>query len=481
MASLNPAPRLRVREIEFYEWPYTLRLPFRFGVSTVTHGRQIVARARIELDDGRSGWGVAAEALGAKWFDKDPAISDDDNLDQLRLALEIAAANYLSHDLETAFGHFAAAYGPQLATGEKHRLNHLVASYGPAMIDRCVIDALGKLLGLSFNAMIKANAAGFVPSLLIDDLDGFAFDDFLAGLQPLSRLHVRHTVGMVDPIVAADQTAAARVNDGLPETLEEIVAHYGQTYFKLKVGGDVEKDVARLTSIASVLDRMKVPYKATLDGNEQYADAAGVLELWRAIEASPKLQRLKDSIIFIEQPIKRQMALSQDVSALAAKRPVILDESDGDLGAFPKGRKLGYAGISSKNCKGFYKSILNRARCAWWNAQESTDRYFMSAEDLTTLPGISVQQDMALVALLGLGHVERNGHHFINGMSGRPIGEQRAFLAAHPGLYYEADGVVRLKIDNGMVDLRSLDCPGFAVAAEPDWSSLERMPASKWR
>jgi len=481
MASLIHAPLLRVREIEFYEWPYTLRLPFRFGVITVTHGRQIVARARIELADGLSGWGVAAEALGAKWFDKDPAISDDDNLDQLRLALEIAAEAYLSHGSETAFGHFAAAYHPQLATGARHRLNPLVASYGPAMIDRCVIDALGKLLQRSFPEMIRSNAAGIEPGRLVSDLDGFEFDRFLAGLKPLQRLHVRHTVGMVDPIVASDQTPESRVNDGLPETLEEVVAHYGQRYFKLKVGGDVDKDVARLTAIASVLDRQPAPYFATLDGNEQFADAPGVLALWDAMEASDSLRRLKDSILFIEQPIKRQTALSQDISALAAKRPVIIDESDGDLGAFPAARALGYTGISSKNCKGFYKSILNRARCAWWNRTEGSNRFFMSAEDLTTLPGISMQQDLALVALLGLEHVERNGHHFINGMSGRPSGEQRAFLAAHPGLYDEADGVVRLRIDRGLVDLSSLECPGFAVAAEPDWRSLQPMEKSAWR
>ena len=46
----------------------------------------------------------------------------------------------------------------------------------------------------------------------------------------------------------------------------------------------------------------------------------------------------------------------------------------------------------------------------------------MSAEDLTTLAGVSVQQDLALVSLLGLTHVERNGHHFIDGMSFAPGG-----------------------------------------------------------
>ena len=32
--------------------------------------------------------------------------------------------------------------------------------------------------------------------------------------------------------------------------------------------------------------------------------------------------------------------------------------------AFPRARKLGYRGISSKSCKGIYKSLINGARAA---------------------------------------------------------------------------------------------------------------------
>ena len=64
----------------------------------------------------------------------------------------------------------------------------------------------------------------------------------------------------------------------------------------------------------------------------------------------------------------------------------------------------------------------------------------MSAEDLTTWPGVSVQQDLALVSLLGLTHVERNAHHFIDGMRFAPEREQQAFVAAHPDLYEKKDG-----------------------------------------
>jgi hypothetical protein len=102
----------------------------------------------------------------------------------------------------------------------------------------------------------------------------------------------------------------------------------------------------------------------------------------------------------------------------------------------------------------------------------------MSAEDLTTLAGVSVQQDLALVSLLGLTHVERNGHHFVDGMSFAPETEQDAFARAHPDLYSRAAGPARLIIDNGQIALGSLGRPGFAVAADMDFAALRPMPAA---
>ena len=101
----------------------------------------------------------------------------------------------------------------------------------------------------------------------------------------------------------------------------------------------------------------------------------------------------------------------------------------------------------------------------------------MSAEDLTTQAGVAVQQDLALVSLLGLTHVERNGHHYVAGMAARPAGEQRAFLAAHPDLYTADGGPPRVRVAAGRIAIGSLACPGFAVAAEPDWASMREMPA----
>ena len=218
--------------------------------------------------------------------------------------------------------------------------------------------------------------------------------------------------------------------------------------------------------------------RATLDGNEQYADVDGVVALWRRVVETPALAQLAARIAFIEQPVKRANALAADCGALAALKPVIIDESDGTLEAFPRARALGYAGVSSKTCKGFYKSIVNAARCALWNRTTPGANYFLSAEDLTIQAGLALQQDLALVSLLGIAHVERNGHHYVNGMAALPPAEQDAFLAAHPDLYERRHGAVRVAIRAGRLANGSLDCLGFAAGAEPDWTSMQPMPAS---
>ncbi len=320
--------------------------------------------------------------------------------------------------------------------------------------------------------------AGIGTTELTPDLAGYDLPRFLAGLQPGRDIAVRHTVGLVDPIVAADQKPAERVDDGLPETLEEVVAHYRGRYYKLKVGGNIAADLERLTRIAAVLDRAAGDYRATLDGNEQYDDVEGIAELWRRMCETPALARLVAATLFIEQPIKRATALTKPVDALARLKPIIIDESDGELASFPAALALGYSGVSSKNCKGLYKSILNAARVAKLNAEAGTGRYFMSAEDLTTQAGVSVQQDLALVSLLGLTHVERNGHHFIDGMAAAPAREQAEFARAHPDLYERTTGRTRLRITDGQLALGSLACPGFAVGAEMDLAAARRMPAA---
>ena len=311
---------------------------------------------------------------------------------------------------------------------------------------------------------------------LTPDLESFHLDDFLGSLKPAPRIAVRHTVGLIDAITAAD--LPTRVNDGLPETLEEAIGSYGCDYFKLKVSGMAEPDIFRLTRIAATLDRLP-HYVITLDGNEQFADAAAAAAFWHRVRATPELKRLAAATLYIEQPLPRAITLNTDISALAGTIPVLIDESDNTLDAFVEAIRHGYTGVSSKTCKGFYRSLLNAARCRKLNLGGGPG-FFMSAEDLTTQGGLAVQQDLALVNLIGLTHVERNGHHYVDGFAGQDAGgtERQAFLLAQPGLYEAVGDNVRLAIQGGTLDLSSLSATGFATRTYPDWQTLRPMACS---
>jgi len=467
------AARFAIRAIDLFERPVRLRLPFRFGVVTLTECPQAFVRVRIELPDGRDAVGAAAELMAPKWFDKSLALTNDENFEQLRVVLRLARDAYLAESgLDTAFGHFARHHDAQRAASAARGCNALLAGYGPALVDRALLDALGRALGASFYAMMRANLAGI--GARRTEFAGFDWVRFLAGRAPAATIAARHTVGLVDAITHAD--LARPVNDGLPETLQQVIARYGHRHFKLKVGGTIDADLERLTAIAAVLDRDAGEYVATLDGNEQYGDAAGVVELLMRMRERPELARLYRAILFVEQPIARSLALDVDVRAIAAMKPVIIDESDSELDSFVQARARGYAGVSSKTCKGLYKSLLNAVRCSVWNVEAADDgRFFMSAEDLTTQAGLALQQDLALVNLLGITHVERNGHHYVDGMAASPASEQQAFLAAHPDLYEDSHGAVRLSIRGGRIALVSLDVAGFASGALPQWAAMRRL------
>ena len=142
----------------------------------------------------------------------------------------------------------------------------------------------------------------------------------------------------------------------------------------------------------------------------------------------------------------RDITRKSPLGALA-KRDFIVDEADDSYDAFPVARALGYRGISSKSCKGVYKSVINAARAAKWSAAGA--KHFIAGEDLTCQAGLAVQQDLALGALIGVTHAERNGHHYVDGFAETPPAEAERFLTAHPDLYAQSGGKERTTAASG--------------------------------
>ena len=440
---------LAVRRVECGVRPVRLVHPFRFGAVTLQACPQLFVCVEAMVD-GRAATGFAAEMMVPKWFDKRPERSQADNVTDLAAAIERAAAAYTGDAPATAFGLFERHYAALMADGAARGATALSTAYGQAVLDRAVLDALCRAAGLSFFDALARNLPGMAGSALLPELCGFDWHGWLDSLVPLRRIAVRHTIGMLD---------------SLDELSAEIHAN-GLRWFKIKLGGRPEADAQRLAELLPLLDRLAPDHRFSLDGNEQYAS----LDALRAV-----LPR-HAGLLYVEQPIARDAALTGPLPEV----PLLMDEADGTLDAFVRGRDEGWAGVSAKSCKGLYKAIVNRARCRVWNDAARRDgraaRHFMSAEDLTCQAGLSVQQDLALAALLGLPHAERNGHHYHPGFGHAPPAEQHAFAAAHPDLY--AGDPPRLRIERGELRLDSLFAPGFAHAADPDLSSLQPLAAA---
>jgi len=467
------APRVTVRAIDFFERATPLRIPFKFGANTLTEAPQVFVRAAVEID-GKHATGQSAELLAPKWFDKDPALTNEQNFGQLRASLRGARRLFLDHGAApSAFALHAAIDPAHRAEAGRAGLNGLIASYGMALIDRAVLDALCRANDVSVFDAVRTNLPGITteltPDLAADDLGAF-----LAARQTPQTISARHTVGMADPL--SEDEIAEPLKDGLPQSLEAVIATYGNRYFKIKVGADIVAGVEHLVHIAAVLDRTDEDYRVTLDGNEEFTDAALLAELFDRIEATAELDRLWTSTLFVEQSIARDRTLSEPVTALGRRKPLVIDESDADLDSFPRARGLGYAGVSAKTCKGVYRALLNAARAATWNAADAP--CFITAEDLTVQPGIALQHSLALAALVGAEHVEVNGHHFVGGFAGASPAEQARFAAVHPDLYRLDDGRALVCISGGRIALASLVVPGFAVGCEPDWDNMRPMEAS---
>src|SRR5204862_135845 len=138
---------LQLIQAQFFERPVRLRLPFRFGIVTLREAPQVFVRVRVRFDDASECEGVAAEMLAPKWFDKSPELSNADNFDQLRRSLAMARDSLIAAGRDSAFGLSAAVDGLHHAACARAGLNGLVASFGLALLDRAIIDALGRRHG----------------------------------------------------------------------------------------------------------------------------------------------------------------------------------------------------------------------------------------------------------------------------------------------------------------------------------------------
>ncbi len=260
----------------------------------------------------------------------------------------------------------------------------------------------------------------------------------------------------------------------MPRALDEAIHAYGLTHFKIKLGGDADRDCERLRRIAALLAGAAPDYRFSLDGNEGYREVGAFRELWRSLTGDPALAPFLRRLLFVEQPLHRDVALGAEarraLTGWADRPPIIVDESDGALDTARAALAAGYAGTSHKGCKGVFKGIANAGLIAARRRADPDGRYLLSGEDLSTVGPVALLQDLAVAATLGIAHVERNGHHYFAGLRMLPADVQDAALAGHGDLYRRHErGFATLRIAGGRVATGSVvDAPfGYGFAFDP--------------
>lgn len=457
---------VRLRGIRLYRRVVHTRFPFRFGKSSMTEMPVVYLRADWEASDGSAFEGVSASGIPPLWFDKRDGKTAHDNERDLLVSVRAAAEAYRAAGAGSAWDLHKVVTEPVRDALVAGGQAPLAAGFGPALLEAACVDGICRKGSVSFGSALRDGTLG-VPAVVRAALPSASLD----------FVSLRHTVGLADALTAAD--GAQPLNDGLPETLEQVVATYKPRYFKVKMNGNAEETLPRLLRIAAVLEAAG-DYSVTLDGNEQFHDMDAFADFLDRLRAEPALHAFLARTLWIEQPVRRDASLEPSAAAglarVSAFRPVILDESDGEADALERGLALGYGGVSSKTCKGLFRSVAHAHRLR--EAEKAGRKgLIFSCEDLTTVPVHPLQQDLCLAAALGLPHAERNGHHYILPSGFLTGAECRAALAECPSLYEEnAAGALRVRVTEGGFRLREVNAArGLGTACRPEWSALQSL------
>lgn len=473
--------RIQIQSFDLHRVDLRTRMPFRYGIATMTHVPQVFVRLRVEVN-GQNSAGISSDCLPPKWFTKLPGKSVDEEILEMIEVIRHAAAIAVGLAGETPFAIWQQLYDAQLRWGATKGLPPLLSNFGTSLIERALIEAVGRATGKSFAEMVQRNTLGINLGEIHESLRGKTPADLLPA-SLLSQVIARHTVGLADPLMDGDIVLEEGVNDGLPRSLAASIKAYGLRHFKIKVNGDLDLDLERLSGIASILEQFApADFAFSLDGNEQFRSLEEFRTFWETMMGRPVLQEFFAHLLFVEQPLHRDAALQPTVGEALqtwpGRPPLMIDESDGTLEDVPNALELGYAGASHKNCKGIFKGIGNRCLLLQRQRDRPEEPAIMSGEDLCNIGPVALLQDLAVMAALGIRSVERNGHHYHAGLSQFPKQVQEQVLTHHSDLYERSPkSWPTLRIVEGAIQLHSINRAPFGVGFLVD---VEQFDAVKY-
>ncbi len=473
---------IQIKEIDLRIQNMRTRMPFKFGISSMTAVPHLVLGMVLEAD-GRTARGYSADHLPPKWFTKNPDMPLEDEVgDMIAVIRHASEAALAAGPAPDPFTLWQELYNAQKRWGNGRAFAPLLWGLGTSLVERAMIEAFCRLKGTNFGQAVRANAFGVRFDAFNRQLKGVSPADVLPA-SPITVTSVRHTVGLGDPLTRPQIPRDERCDDGLPQSLDDVIDTYGISYFKIKLFGEEDRDFDRLKQIAAIIENRLDNYAFTLDGNENYSGMESFRSFWEALRSDRDLAGFLQRLICIEQPVHRNIALDEEVrrhfDAWSDRPPFIIDESDGDIGDVQRAVEIGYAGTSYKNCKGVFKGLSNAATIEYLSKQHPDRTYVLTSEDLSNIAPIALAQDLAVLATLGVDHTERNSHHYFKGLTVWPQEIQEKVLACHPDLFsMHQDGFPYMRIDQGRINMESVTKSSFGVGFE--FNSSQLIPLDDW-
>lgn len=433
---------IKLLEIEPIFTDAVLRTPLKFGSGVVSAITNMVCRVVVETRLGKRGEGLGNILLSDLWGFPSQLVDHP----QRDAAMRRVAERFCQFMLENArYGHpmelyleakphlheIAAAVDAELGLAEPMPILGALVCASP--VDAALSDAFGNANGIS-------TYDGYGPDFMNYDLSQWCGPEF-AGKYPGDYLHasfkphlpIFHLVGGVDKLTR-DEITDTDPQDGVPVSLDQWIERDGLRCFKVKLrGNDNDWDVERTARVAEVIAQtydmlgIRDQFYLSTDSNEMNPNPESVVDYLHWLRE--RSAAAYNALLYLEQPTERDLTIHRfDLSAVAALKPVVVDEGVTDVERMDLAIELGWSGVGLKTCKGHSSALL-------YVAKAKEKGLVLTFQDLTN-PGLSLVHEAGFAARIDtLRGFEYNARQFL------PF-EQPEVAARHKNLFTVVEGQV---------------------------------------
>jgi L-alanine-DL-glutamate epimerase-like enolase superfamily enzyme len=394
---------VRIEAVEVTFSNEQLAVPLRLSKGTIREITYVQVTITLVTRQGQQATGKGAILLSDLWAFPHPTLDHAAKDGAMRaicttLAQQLPLFDHFSDPLQKHewLEHLLAQAVTKVESEQgwaKGTLPQLAALNALSPFDAAIHDgwgiAIGQLVYQLYTAeWLNADLGIYFSGALAGRYPG----DYLVPRRP--HLRIQHVVGVGDALTP--DAAPARVLPNLPADLTSWVQRDLLSSFKIKTKGqdpllDAQRVAAIYATVAATQPSERI--RLSVDPNEGCPDAAFLLQMLDALARDAP--EAFDALDCIEQPTGRDLAAyTFTLHEVAARKPVILDESFDSLTVLPQMAAQGWSGLAIKTGKGQSSSLL--AYC--WAKHHG---YYVTLQDLTN-PGHALVHSANLCAHLDL-------------------------------------------------------------------------------